>query len=165
MSRKVFLSFHFANDSHRVSQVKNMGVIENQRILSSNQWEDVKAGGKSKIEKWIDDEMTGKSCAVVLIGSQTAGRSWVEYEFKKAWSDGKGVVGVYVHNLKDLSGNQSAKGLNPFSGFTVGEDKKSFDSVVKAHDPPSTDSKVVYAHIATNLEKWVEEAIKIRNNF
>jgi len=32
--------------------------------------------------EWIDEQMAGKSCVVVLIGSKTAGRDWVEYEFK-----------------------------------------------------------------------------------
>jgi hypothetical protein len=46
MARKVFHSFHFKRDSHRVSQVRNMGVIEGQPVLSSNEWEETsrKAG-------------------------------------------------------------------------------------------------------------------------
>lgn len=50
MARKVFYSFHFKQDSQRVAKVKNMGVIEGQTILTSNEWEDVKAGGDSSIQ-------------------------------------------------------------------------------------------------------------------
>lgn len=38
---------------------------------------------------------------VVLIGEDTAKRKWVKYEIKKAWNEGKGVLGIYIHNLKD----------------------------------------------------------------
>jgi hypothetical protein len=123
LARQVFYSFHFARDSQRVSQVKNMGVVGGQRILSSNDWEDVKKGGNDAIEQWIAEEMKGKSCLVVLIGKETAGRKWVKYEIEKAWNDKKGVVGVYIHNLKNLAGEQDTKGNNPFTTFTMCEGK------------------------------------------
>ena len=44
--------------------------------------------------------MRGRSCVVVLIGSKTANREWVQYEIKKAWKDGKALLGVYIHGLK-----------------------------------------------------------------
>ncbi len=119
MARKCFLSFHYKPDSWRVSQVKNMGKIEGQSILSSNSWEEVKNKGDAAIQKWIDDNMSGKGCQIVLIGANTAGRRWVKYEIKKAWDDKKGVLGIHVHNLKDNDQNQSSKGSNPFSTFTV----------------------------------------------
>ena len=63
--------------------------------------------------------MKGKSCLVVLIGTSTAGRRWVNHEITKAWNDGKGVLGIYIHNLKNLAGQQSLKGSNPFTGQTI----------------------------------------------
>jgi MTH538 TIR-like domain (DUF1863) len=165
MARKVFYSFYFDQDSHRVSQVKNMGVVEGQSILSSNAWEDVKKGGDSAIEKWINAQLAGKSCCVVLIGNGTAGRRWVNHEITKAWNDGKGLVGVYIHNLKNLSGSQAIKGSNPFDGFTVGNDKKLLAGIVKTYDPPYSISTNVYDHIKSNLEAWVEEAITIRGQY
>ena len=94
MARRVFHSFHYQRDARRVQQVKQMGVLEGQPLLSSNRWEAIKRGGEAEIKKWISQEMAGKSCLVVLIGSQTAGRKWVKYEIKKAWNDGAGVMGV-----------------------------------------------------------------------
>lgn len=165
MARKVFYTFRYKTDSHRVQLVKNMGALEGQPILSSNDWEDVKSGGDPAIEKWIDENMSGKSCDLVLIGATTAGRKWVKYEIKKAWNDGRGLVGVYIQNLKDLSGAQTDKGRNPFDDFTVGANKASMSSVVKSYNPPYSDGKAVYDYIASNIESWVEEAIKIRNSF
>lgn len=161
----MFHSFHFERDSHRVSQVKNMGVVEGQPLLSSNQWEEVKKGGDSAIQSWIDEQMKGKSCVVVLIGNRTAGRKWVEYEFKKGWGDRKGLVGVYIHKLKNLSGLQDSKGANPFDGFTLCEGKKRLATVVKTYDPPYSTSTSVYDYIKNNLADWVEEAITTRETF
>ena len=163
MVSRVFYSFHYKQDSHRVQQVKNMGQVEGQQILSSNDWEEVKQGGDRAIEGWIAREMKGKACLVVLIGSYTAGRKWAEHEIKKAWSDRKGVVGIYIHSLKDLRGYQSAKGRNPFSDFTIGG--TSMSSIVKAYDSPYTSSTYVYDYLKENIAGWVEEAIKIRTNY
>jgi hypothetical protein len=160
MARKVFNTFHYKPDVQRVSQVRQMGAIEGQPILSSNDWEAVKRGGNAAIERWISEQMSGKSCSVVLIGTSTAGRKWVDYEIKKAWNDKKGLVGVYIHGLKNLAGQQATKGPNPFATFTVGPTKLS--SIVKAYDPPYTNSTSVYDYIKSNLADWVEEAITIR---
>jgi hypothetical protein len=165
MARRVFHSFHYKNDVYRVAQVRNMGVIEGQRLLSSNDWEAVKKKGDSAIKKWIDEQMKGRSCVVVLIGSQTAGRKWVDYEIENGWNRDKGLVGVYIHNLKDRSGSQSSKGANPFSGFNLKSTGTSLSSIVKAYDSPRSTSTYVYAYIKDNLEGWVEEAIRIRSNY
>ena len=63
------------------------------------------------------DQLYGMSCVIVLIGNRTSGRKWIEYEIEKAWNDGKGLLGIYIHNLKDRNGNQSPKGTNPFYSF------------------------------------------------
>ncbi len=162
MARRAFYSFHYTPDNWRASQVRNMGVIEGNRPASDNDWEEVKRGGDAAIERWINGQLSGKSVAIVLIGSKTAGRKWIKYEIKKAWEDGKGLLGVYVHNLKDQDGEQSSKGQNPFSDFTV--DGKLLSSIVKAYDPPRTTSTSVYNYIKNNLEDWIETAIDIRNN-
>lgn len=158
--RRVFHSFHFVRDSHRVAQVRQMGSVEGQTILSSNEWESIKAKGEASIKRWIDEQMAGKSCVVVLIGSQTAGRRWVNYEIERGWNTNKGLVGVYIHRLKNLRQEQDSKGGNPFGGFTVGNTPLS--SIVKAYDPPFAASRDAYEYIKANLADWVEEAINIR---
>lgn len=161
MARKVFYSFHYKPDNWRVSQVKNIGTVEGQPLLSANQWEDVAAGGDSKIQRWIDEQMKGKSCNVVLIGSKTAGRKWVEYEISKAWGDGRGVVGIHIHRLFDRNGSAATKGTNPFSLIKM-TDGSLMSKWVKAHDPAGLTSKDVYATISNNIGAWVEAAIAAR---
>lgn len=165
MARRAFFSFHYNPDNQRAAQVRNMGMVEGNTPLSDNDWEKVTKGGASAIEKWIADQLSGKSCTIVLIGANTAGRKWIDHEIIKSWNDGKGVVGVYVHNLKNLSGDQSSKGTNPFWSITMKRDNKKMSSIVKACDPPYTASTSVYDHIKNNLSDWVEEAISIRNDY
>jgi hypothetical protein len=165
MARRVFYSFHYKPDNSRASQVRNMGVVDGNKPATDNDWETITGKGDKAIQKWIDDQLEGKSCAVVLIGEKTAQRKWINYEIKEAWNNKKGLLGIYIHRLKNLDGDQSSKGDNPFDEFTVGEAKKKLSPVVKAYNPPYSDSKEVYAYIKQNLEDWIEDAISIRDNF
>ncbi len=165
MARRVFYSFHYKPDCWRAAQIRNMGVVEGNVPASDNDWEAVKKGGEAAIKRWIEDQLYGKSCAVVLIGANTAGRKWIKHEIQSAWTASKGIVGIYIHRLKDLDGKQSVRGRNPFDDFTVGYDGVPLSSIVKAYDPPFTISKLVYAHIKANLAKWIHEAILIRDNY
>ena len=109
--------------------------------------------------------MHGRSCVVVLVGTATAGRKWINYEIKKALEEGKGLVGIHVNKLLDRQLQSSTKGSNPFSGFTV--DGASLTSLVKCHTPFGATSKAAYNDIATNIERWIEDAIdsSIKVNF
>lgn len=148
----------------RFSSEKYRNSRRNQPV-SDNDWEDVKKGGNEAIQKWIDNQLYGRSCTIVLIGKDTAGRKWIKYEIEKSWNDGKGVVGVYIHNLKNANGEQTSMGDNPFDDFTMKRDNKKLSSIVKIYNPPYSDSTDVYDYIKNNLESWVEEAISIRENY
>ena len=158
MAKKCFLGFHYKPDNWRVSQVRQIGAIEEQPLLDSNKWEEIKKKGDTAIEKWIADNMKGKECLVVLVGEKTAGRRWVKHEIKKAWKDGLGVLAIYIHKLKNADEEQSAKGSNPFTGLTV--DGGAVTG--KVYDPPYTSSTNVYDYIKSNIETWVAEAVKAR---
>lgn len=163
MARKAFFSFHYTPDSWRASQVRNAGVLEGNQPVSDNDWEKITGQGDSAIKTWIANQLSGRTCAVVLVGSGTAGRKWINYEIDEAWKKGMGVVGVHIHNLKDVSQNQSTKGSNPFSGLRVGSTAMS--SIVKVYDPPYTTSTYVYDHIKENISAWTDEACAIRGNY
>jgi antiphage defense system Thoeris ThsB-like protein len=165
VARKVFYSFHYIPDGWRTAQIRNAGVVEGNRPVSDNDWETITKAGDQAIKNWINDQLHGKSCAVVLIGSGTAGRKWINYEIEQAWNANKGVVGVYIHNLKNRQGLTSTKGANPFSNFTICSGKTKLSNVVNAYNVNSTDSQVVYRSITSNLEAWVDEANEIRRTF
>ena len=48
-----FYSFHYENDSWRASQVRNIGVLDGNSPVSSNDWEEVKRKGGISSKKWI----------------------------------------------------------------------------------------------------------------
>ena len=156
--RQVFYSFHYDNDVFRVQQIRNIGALEDNKPVSANEWESVKRGGEASIKKWIDDNLRYKSCVVVLVEEETANRKWVRYEIEKAWELGKGLVGVYIHNLKDPRTGKSSKGKNPFDQFEF-DDGTKLSSVVKCYNPNPNDT---YNEIKDNLEDWIEEAIASR---
>ena len=164
MYKQVFFSFHYNEDSQRAARIRNIGVVEGEKVLKDNEWEEVRTKNDANIEKWINDQMEKRSCVIVLIGSKTAGRKWINYEIKHAWDSGKGVVGIYINNMVDLGGDRGPKGENPFADFKT-SDGKNFADIVKSYDPPHTDSKAVYHYIEQNIESWVDEAIKIRDEY
>jgi hypothetical protein len=154
----VFYSFHFDNDVMRVQQVRNIGAIDDNAPVSANDWEQVKRGGSAAVQKWIDENMKYRRCVVVLIGAQTASRPWVKYEIQKAWSEHKGLLGVYIHNLKCPRNGKSAKGANPFEQVQLSNGTP-LSSVVKCYDPNPNDA---YGEISKNLEAWIQTAINQR---
>jgi hypothetical protein len=163
MARKCFYSFHYNPDNWRASQVRNMGAIEGNQPVSDNDWETVKKGGDDAIKKWIASQMDGRSCTVVLVGAETANRKWINHEIVKTWDDKKGIVGIYIHGLKNSDQKTSNKGANPFDYINYGTTGKKLSSIVKCYDPAGSTSQERYDWIKKYLSDAVEEAIKIRN--
>lgn len=144
--------------------MRNIGVVAGNEPAKDNDWETVKRGGDAAIERWINEQMNGRTCTVVLIGAQTAGRKWINYEIIKSWNDGLGVVGLHIHGLQDSNGNLSAVGANPFYGITWPNGKR-MSEIVKTYNPVGVDSKAVYAWISYYLSAMIEEAVTIRQDF
>jgi len=163
MARKCFYSFHYKPDCVRASQVRNIGVIEGNQPVSDNDWETVTKGGDDAIKRWIASQMKGKTCTIVLVGSNTANRKWINYEIIKAWDDRLGVVGICIHGLKNFEGETSTQGNNPFDYIGYGNTGKKLSSIVKCYNPAGTNSKERYDWICKHLANAVEEAITIRS--
>lgn len=162
--RQVFYSFHYKPDCWRASQVRNIGTIEGNKPAPDNEWEKITSAGDDAIKKWINDQMKYRSCTVVLVGNKTANRKWINYEIVKSWDTGMGVVGIYIHGLKDSDGYISEKGNNPFDYITHGGTKKKLSTIVKCYNPAGANSKERYDWISKYISNAVEEAIKIREN-
>ncbi|MBQ7570302.1 MAG: TIR domain-containing protein [Synergistaceae bacterium] len=172
--RRVFYSFHYAQDSMRVMLIRNIQALESDEPVLRTKWEEIKRAGDLAIKRWINKAMASCSCVVVLIGEETSRRPWVRYEIQHAWEENKGLLGIYIHNLKPVN-NSLAKlgkeGKNPFLNFqltpkysaTSSDDKKiiNLSDVVPVKNP---DPKNAYNDIRLNIASWVEEAIKIRKD-
>jgi hypothetical protein len=163
VARKCFYSFYYNEDSWRASKIRNIGVIEGSQSVSDNDWETIKKGRDPAIEKWIKGQLVGKSCTILLIGTNTADRKWIDYEIKESWGSKKGLLGIYIHNITDRIGNQSSMGTSPFASFNL--NGTPLTSIVKSYNPPYGTSSDAYNYIAKNIEGWVDEAVAIRENY
>lgn len=161
MPRHVFFSFEYAPDHWRASQVRNIGFVDGNKAAHDNDWQEVVRGGDPAIERWIRAQMEGRSCTVVLAGTTTACRKWIDFEIIESWKRGMGVVAIHVHGLKDQNGVQSKKGASPFAHMSFGQ--RRFSEVVRCYDPPHYLSTDVYAWISEHLSIAIEEAVRIRN--
>ena len=131
--------------------------------MRGNDWEALKSRGDRAVEKWIAEQLTGRSCTIVLVGAGTANRKWVNHEIAETWNEGKGIVGVRIHGLKNLAGFTAPRGSDPFSFVSFTSSGLPLSSVVKLYDPTvANDSKGTYDAIVRNIDDWIEEATEIR---
>jgi hypothetical protein len=150
----VFYSFHYDNDVNRVQLIRNIGAIAGEQPVRPNEWEAIKKQGDAAVEKWIDDNMKNKTCVVVLIGAETSERKWVKHEIKRAWELKKGLLGIYIHNIKCMNSGTCSKGNNPFQSWNVSG--VSMTTLVTTYDPSSASA---YSDIEKNLQTWVATAV------
>jgi MTH538 TIR-like domain (DUF1863) len=155
MARQTFFSFRYKKDNWRASIIRNSWVTQDRKaagFFDSAEWEEVKKKTDSAIEAWIDEQLKGTSVTVVLIGADTAGKKWIEYEIISSDKKGNGMLGIYVHNIKDSNGNTTTKGKNPFDNFEFTK----AENVV---------TYPVYDWVAddgyNNMSAWIEKAAKI----
>lgn len=117
MARRVFFSFHYQNDIWRANQIRNSHVVEGcaaAGFQDASLWEEAMKQGESAIKRMIDRGLDGTTVTAVLIGSQTAYRPYVDYEIERSISRGNGLLGVYIHHLKDQYGRPSVQGEIPW---------------------------------------------------
>lgn len=158
MARKAFFSFRYKKDNWRAGIVRNSWVTKDKEaagFFDSAEWEEVKKKTDSAIETWIDGQLKGTSVTVVLIGADTAGKKWINYEITASHKKGNGLLGIYIHQLKDKDKNTSTKGKNPFDDWTVTRDGKKvpLSSIYKTYDWVDDDGY-------NNMGDWIEKAAK-----
>lgn len=159
MARKAFFSFHYKNDVWRANIVRNSWVTKDDKeaagFIDSADFEEVEKGGEAAIKKWIREQLNGTSVTVVLIGSETNSRDYVKYELEKSWKKGNGILGIYIHQIKNKDGKTSAKGSNTFGPIFTShdDDKKYFYERFETYNWVGDDGY-------NNMGKWIETAAK-----
>jgi len=152
MARKTFFSFRYKNDNWRAAIVRNSWVCKGSQncagFFDSAEWEEVKRKSDDSIKKWIDEQLFGTSVTVVLIGSDTYNKKWINYEIIASHKRGNGLLGIYVHNIKDKNNKISIKGKNPFDYWDWSECPK---GKPKVYDWFADDGY-------NNIGKWIEKA-------
>ena len=162
MARRVFFSFHYERDVWRAGQIRNSWVTQDREdagFWDAAAWEEVKKKGKDAVEKWIDDQLKGTSVTVVLIGAETSERQYVGYEIKKSYSKGNGMLGIYIHNMKDSNSQTDTMGKNPFSKWNIDKDGKKvlLSEIYPTYDWVNDDGR-------SNMGDWIEATAKNAGN-
>jgi hypothetical protein len=144
MARKTFFSFHYKNDVSRAMVVRNSWVTKVDReaagFIDKAAFEDIKKKGDKAVQEWIDGQLKGTTVTAVLIGAETSSRPYVKYELRQSFARGNGMLGIYIHKIKDLNGNTSTKGSNQFG--EIGRDSA---------------GKAVYFSVAYPCYDWVDD--------
>lgn len=158
MARKVFFSFHYDNDVWRANVVRNSWVTKpntaSAGFMDKADFEELKRKGDTAVKNWIDEQLSGTSVTAVLIGSETLERPYVKYELQRSYERGNGILGIYINNIKDASGNTTTR--CSIYGVEVGKDDNGtsvYFSSYKVYDWINDDGY-------NNLGDWVESAAK-----
>lgn len=159
MARRVFFSFHYDNDINRSMVVRNSWVTQGKEaagFIDKAEFEQIKRQGEAEVHRWIDEQLKGTSVTVVLIGSETLNRPFVQYEICQSIQRGNAVIGVYIHDIRDLRDRTGSVKGNPHTIIGYYDDKTPayFDDVCDG----------IYNYITqngyVNLGTWIESAAK-----
>ncbi len=154
---RAFYSFYFDDDAFRVSQVRNMGVVEGDQVINDQSWEQIKRGGDDAIKRWIAAQMKLCGVVIVLVGENTATRHWVDYEIRYAWDNYKPLFGVRINKLKDVRDGTSGAGANPFANVGMSGGGHLSDRV-PLQTPNGATSRDIYADIKAKMPGWIQSA-------
>ena len=151
--RVVFFSFHYSHDIWREYVVRNSWYYK-ESIEAAGFWdgsirENYKTYNESELSDLIKKGLYGTSVTVVLICRYTSYWKWVKYEIKQSIKKGNGLLGIYIHNIKNKYGKTDRKGNNPFD--YVYKDGRKLSYLYPIYD-------WVYDKGKLNLGDWIEEA-------
>ena len=162
MARRVFFSFHYDNDINRSMTVRNSWVTQGKEaagFIDKAAFEQIKRQGEAAVHNWIDKQLEGTSVTVVLIGSETLNRPYVQYEICRSLQRGNAVIGVHINGIRDMRTlTTSFKGnTHTVIGYYNDNSPAYFDRVADG----------IYDYVTengyANLGTWIERAAKTHN--
>jgi hypothetical protein len=162
MARRVFFSFHYENDINRSMTVRNSWVTQGKEaagFIDKAAFEQIKRQGDNAVHRWIDRQLEGTSVTVVLIGSETLNRPFVQYEICQSLQRGNAVIGVLINGIRDMNTRTtSMKGnIHTIIGYYNNKMPAYFDDICGGIYDYSVQNG--YA----NLGIWIESAAKAYN--
>ncbi|MHA2001119.1 MAG: TIR domain-containing protein [Promethearchaeota archaeon] len=152
--RKVFFSFHYQRDIHRVNYIRSpeyyAGGYELAGFWDGSIEETHPTYNEYEIKELINETLHGTSVTVVLIGRYTFQRPWVIYEIQQSFRRKNGLLGIYIHKLRDKKERTDNKGDNPF--YYVRNDwNKPLSYSIPTYDWFDDEAKY-------NIGDWIEKA-------
>jgi hypothetical protein len=86
-----------------------------------------------------------------MIGFETHGNDYVNYEILQSQERNIGLLGVYIHNLEDSYDKKDFKGKNPFDNFRDKDSGLLFSQIYPTYDWVEDEGY-------DNFGNWVETA-------
>ena len=155
--RRVFFSFHYERDIWRANVVRNSWVTHKDRkaagFWDASLWEKSKTKGDMALKNLINNGLNNTSVTVVLIGRRTSERKWVNYEIKQSFQKGNGMLGIYIHGIKDREGYKDIQGKNPFKELYI---ERGYKKIYLSEIYPTYYWKLDKGYY--NIGTWVENA-------
>ncbi|MDO5041586.1 MAG: TIR domain-containing protein [Peptoniphilus sp.] len=162
MARRVFFSFHYDNDINRSMTVRNSWITQGKEaagFVDKAEFEQIKRQGENSVHKWIDKQLEGTSVTVVLIGTETLERPFVQYEICKSIQRGNAVIGIHINGIRDMRTlRTSPKGnVHTIIGRYNDNSPAYFDNICDG----------IYDYVTqngyTNMGNWIENAARKHN--
>ena len=157
MARRAFFSFHYDNDINRSMTVRNSWVTQGKEaagFIDKAEFEQIKRQGDTAVHNWIDKQLEGTSVTVVLIGSETLNRPFVQYEICRSLQRGNAVIGIHINAIRDMRTLSTSFRGNTHTaiGYYADNSPAYFDNVADG----------IYDYVAdngyANMRIWIENA-------
>ena len=104
---RVFFSFDYRRDRHRVDQMHRVPDVISRSaggFQTSSVWLEARRRGDASIHGLINDALVGTTVTVLCIGFDTVDRKYLGYELERSLEQGNGLVGIKVNHLPDQNG-------------------------------------------------------------
>lgn len=100
----VFISHH-GKDDKQVQSLKDRLIKSGHNIrnysVDSTKHKDGRRPSDEVIKRYLKMQVNWSGTFICLIGKETHKRDWVNYEIKQAYLQGKRIIGIYDHGLKE----------------------------------------------------------------
>lgn len=136
MAKRVYFAFHYQDViDFRANVVRKhnfTGGVEVAGYYDYSIWEEAKRTNPTALKRMINSEIDGTSVTVVLIGSETYARRWVQYEIFRSIAKGNKLVGININSIRDKYERTKQVGPNPFDflGADISHDGRTAAPVV-----------------------------------
>ena len=111
---RVFFSFAYTEDHHRAKTIMEQYLVHPNTsatgFIEDGEIDRMCEEGLVRVYQWIEGEVSKADVVVVLIGHNTAGKHFVEYEIAQAQKNAKPIIGIFIEGLPDQNGQLNPKG-------------------------------------------------------
>ncbi len=115
MARKTFFSFHYQPDVHRAMNARNSWVTQPDResagFFDKSVFDSKQRTSDYALKRFLSEGLYGTSVTCVLYAAQTAWRRWVRFELLKSFIEGKGILSIDIHTIRNLDNPPQAAAL------------------------------------------------------